>query len=218
MPATGRITELFPHVRQVFMVERYSYGPDGSLLGAVAVLGITSLAPGQAGPGDLLAYLRGHWAIEMHDYVRDVTFGEDTSRVSRAHQAKAAVPQHRHRDPAPAPGTEHRRAAARLPSRPMLAPAAAPRPHRTTDTDPKPRRGLNATIPPNQGQPFRRTYPGKPHMTSINTNQLPDPLNKGLTLQAPCLGTRLAWHVCRSMCGSRSRSLGRYRNLNGMGE
>jgi len=91
MPATERIAALFPHVRQVFLVERYSYGPDGTLLGAVAVLGITSMAPGQAGPGDLLAYLRGHWAIEMHHYVRDVCFGEDASRVSRAHQAKAAI-------------------------------------------------------------------------------------------------------------------------------
>jgi len=91
MPATALIAALFPHVRQVFLVERYSYGPDGELLGAVAVPGITSLAPGQAGPGDLLAYLRGHWAIEMHHYVRDVTLGEDASRVSRAHQAKAAI-------------------------------------------------------------------------------------------------------------------------------
>jgi len=70
MPATERITELFPHVRQVFLVERYSYGTDGSPLGAVAVLGITSLPPDQAGPGDLLAYPRGHWAIEMHHYIR----------------------------------------------------------------------------------------------------------------------------------------------------
>jgi DDE_Tnp_1-associated len=69
MPATARIAALFPHVRQVFLVERYSYGLDGNLLGAVAVLGITSLPPDQAGPGDLLAYLRGHWAIEMHHYV-----------------------------------------------------------------------------------------------------------------------------------------------------
>ena len=46
MPATERITALFPHVKQVFLVERYSYATDGSLLGAVAVLGITSLAPG----------------------------------------------------------------------------------------------------------------------------------------------------------------------------
>ncbi|HUY48330.1 MAG TPA: ISAs1 family transposase [Streptosporangiaceae bacterium] len=90
-PATERIRALFPHVSQVFLIERYSYGLDGNLLGAVAVLGITSLDPGQAGAGELLAYLRGHWAIEMHHYVRDVTFGEDASRVSRAHQAKAAV-------------------------------------------------------------------------------------------------------------------------------
>jgi DDE_Tnp_1-associated len=69
MPATEPIRALFPHVRQVFLVERYSYGPAGELLGAVAVLGITSLPADQAGPGDLLAYLRGHWAIEMHHYV-----------------------------------------------------------------------------------------------------------------------------------------------------
>jgi predicted transposase YbfD/YdcC len=91
LPPTGRIAALFPHVRQVFLVERYSYGTDGKLLGAVAVLGITSLPPGQAGPADLLAYLRGHWAIEVHHYVRDVVFGEDASRISRAHRAMAAV-------------------------------------------------------------------------------------------------------------------------------
>ncbi len=91
LPPAPRISELFPHVEQVFLVERYSYGTDGELLGAVAVLGITSLPPGQAGPADLLAYLRGHWAIEMHHYVRDVVFGEDASRIGRAHRAMAAV-------------------------------------------------------------------------------------------------------------------------------
>ena len=69
LPPTERIAALFPHVKQVFLVERYSYGTDGELLGAVAVLGITSLAPDQAGPGDLLAYLRGHWAIEVRHEV-----------------------------------------------------------------------------------------------------------------------------------------------------
>ena len=91
LPPTALIAALFPHVRQVFLVERHSYGPDGALLDAVAVLGITSLPPGLAGPGDLLAYLRGHWAIEMHHYVRDVCLGEDASRVRRAHQALAAI-------------------------------------------------------------------------------------------------------------------------------
>ena len=47
LPPTPLIESLFPHVVQVFLVERYSYGPDGELLGAVAVLGITSLSPDQ---------------------------------------------------------------------------------------------------------------------------------------------------------------------------
>jgi len=91
LPPTERISGLFPRVAQVLLVERYSYGTDGELLGAVAVLGITSLPPDQAGPGDLLAYLRGHWSIEMHHYVRDVVLGEDASRVGRAHRVMAAV-------------------------------------------------------------------------------------------------------------------------------
>jgi hypothetical protein len=91
MPPTERIRELFPHVRQVFLIERYTYGTDGQLLGSVAVLGITSLDPGQAGAADLLAYLRGHWSIEVHHYVRDVVLGEDASRIAGAHQAMAAV-------------------------------------------------------------------------------------------------------------------------------
>ena len=91
LPPTPRVSALFPHAGQLFLVERYSYDPDGNLLSAVAVLGITSLAPHQAGPGNLLAHLRGHWAIEMHHYVRDVCFREDASRVRDAHQAKAAI-------------------------------------------------------------------------------------------------------------------------------
>jgi len=65
----GHVLEKWPEVRQVFLVERYSYGTDGELLGAVAVLGITSLPPDHAGAADLLAYLRGHWAIEVRHEV-----------------------------------------------------------------------------------------------------------------------------------------------------
>ena len=64
LPATDLIRKLFPHVEQVFLVERYTYAPDGTLLSAVAVLGITSLTAAEAGPDALLAYLRGHWSIE----------------------------------------------------------------------------------------------------------------------------------------------------------
>jgi predicted transposase YbfD/YdcC len=46
------------------------------------VYGITSLTRAQAGAGQLLALVRGHWGIEnrLH-YVRDVTLGEDACRV-----------------------------------------------------------------------------------------------------------------------------------------
>ena len=91
LPPTGRILARFPQVKQVFLVERYSYGTDGEPLGAVAVPGITSLSSEQAGPGDPLVYLRGHWSIEMRHYVRDVVLGEDASRAGRPHRAMAAV-------------------------------------------------------------------------------------------------------------------------------
>lgn len=55
---------------------------------------ITSLTPAQAGAKDLLELSRTHWGIENRvHYVRDVTFGEDASRVRKgsAPQAMAAV-------------------------------------------------------------------------------------------------------------------------------
>jgi hypothetical protein len=55
---------------------------------------ITSLPPERAGPADLLRLSRVHWAIEnqLH-YVRDVTLGEDASRIrsGAAPQAMAAM-------------------------------------------------------------------------------------------------------------------------------
>jgi hypothetical protein len=55
---------------------------------------ITSLRPNEADPAELLQLSRGHWAIEnqLH-YVRDVTFGEDLSRIRSgvAPQAMAAL-------------------------------------------------------------------------------------------------------------------------------
>ena len=55
---------------------------------------ITSLSPTAASPHRLLELLRGHWSIEnsLH-YVRDVTFGEDRSRIrtGAAPQVMAAL-------------------------------------------------------------------------------------------------------------------------------
>jgi predicted transposase YbfD/YdcC len=58
------------------------------------VHGITSLSPQRAGPERLLELVRGHWGIEngLH-YRRDVTLGEDASRVRKggAPQIMAAL-------------------------------------------------------------------------------------------------------------------------------
>ena len=47
---------------------------------------VTSLPPEQADPPRLLQLNRGHWGIENRShYVRDVTFGEDRSRIRVGH-------------------------------------------------------------------------------------------------------------------------------------
>lgn len=91
LPVTPAIAGLFPHVAQVFLLERYIYDTDGKPLGAVAVLGITNLTPEQASPAALLAYVRGHWSIESLHWIRDVVLGEDDSRLSTAARAMAAL-------------------------------------------------------------------------------------------------------------------------------
>jgi predicted transposase YbfD/YdcC len=72
----------FPHVQQVFLVERHFYDLRWKPLSCQAVLGVTSLPARRADPQRLAALVRGEWSIENRDhYVRDVTLGEDRCRV-----------------------------------------------------------------------------------------------------------------------------------------
>jgi predicted transposase YbfD/YdcC len=74
---------VFPHAAQAIRITR-TRKRKGSAKRATreTVYAITSLTAAQAQPAELARYVRGHWHVEnkLH-WVRDVTMGEDLSRV-----------------------------------------------------------------------------------------------------------------------------------------
>ena len=109
MDAPEQVQALFPHVRQVFLIERYVTRKirrrkknsrkykSVTIRSAVAALCITSLSAREAAPEHLAAYVRGHWAIEnkIH-WVRDVTFREDYSQVRTGSRARVMATLRNH--------------------------------------------------------------------------------------------------------------------------
>jgi predicted transposase YbfD/YdcC len=60
----------FPHVSQVFLIERHVTDLHGQPISAVAALGVASPAPDQASPTDLAGYVREQWSIESLHWLR----------------------------------------------------------------------------------------------------------------------------------------------------
>ena len=89
---TSYMAPTWPYVAQVAELTRI-VTEQGQTRQEVVYL-ITSLSAAQATPLRLLELIRGHWHIEngLH-YVRDVTFGEDRSRLRTGHapQVMAAL-------------------------------------------------------------------------------------------------------------------------------
>ena len=71
----------FPHVSQVFLIERYVTGLDGQPVSAVAALGVASPEPEQADAADLARYVREQWPVESLHWLRDTLYQEDKSKV-----------------------------------------------------------------------------------------------------------------------------------------
>jgi len=71
----------FPHVHQVWLVERYVTDPAGTPISAVAALGVTSLDPDRADPARLAGLIRNHWGLEALHWLRDTVWREDHSRA-----------------------------------------------------------------------------------------------------------------------------------------
>lgn len=72
----------FPHVGQVFRIERTVTHCKSGRTHTETVYGLTSLSPRQADARRIGELARGHWEIEnrLH-WVRDVTYDEDRSQV-----------------------------------------------------------------------------------------------------------------------------------------
>ena len=76
----------FPHVGQVFLIERDVIDKKSARTSSEIALGITSCAPHQATPADILRVNRGHWAIENScHHVLDMTWDEDRCRIRTGH-------------------------------------------------------------------------------------------------------------------------------------
>ncbi|MFV2104959.1 ISAs1 family transposase, partial [Micromonospora sp. LOL_024] len=78
LPAPPRLP--FPHVNQVWLIERYVTGSDGKQ-SAAAQLGITSHTAEAASPDEIATFNRGQWTIEALHFIRDTCYREDHSRV-----------------------------------------------------------------------------------------------------------------------------------------
>jgi predicted transposase YbfD/YdcC len=71
----------FPHVSQVFLIERYVTGLHGRPVSAVAALGVASPKPDRADAASLARYVREQWSIESLHWIRDTLYQEDKSKV-----------------------------------------------------------------------------------------------------------------------------------------
>ncbi|MGH8549751.1 MAG: ISAs1 family transposase, partial [Methylococcales bacterium] len=75
----------FPHVGQVFLIEPESIEKKTARQSRETALGITSQTPHQASAQQVLAFNRGHWAIESTHYIIDWNYDEDRSRIRVGH-------------------------------------------------------------------------------------------------------------------------------------
>jgi predicted transposase YbfD/YdcC len=71
----------FPHVKQVFLVERTVTDLAGTPLSNVAILGVTSLSATRGTPALIAEAVRGQWKIEVLHWIRDTIYREDDSKV-----------------------------------------------------------------------------------------------------------------------------------------
>lgn len=71
----------FPHIGQVFLIERETTIKKTGECRRESALGMTSRTPQEASPQQVLHINRGHWTIESIHYIIDWNYDEDRSRI-----------------------------------------------------------------------------------------------------------------------------------------
>ena len=76
----------WPHLGQVFRIDRHVTALNGSHPRTEVVFGLTDLSPEQATAAQLGAWVRGHWGIEIQlHWERDWVYDEDRSQIRTGH-------------------------------------------------------------------------------------------------------------------------------------
>jgi len=73
----------FPHVGQVFLIERETPHKKSGKSTREIALGMTSRSRQEASPQRVLAVNRGHWIIESVHHIIDWNYDEDRSRICK---------------------------------------------------------------------------------------------------------------------------------------
>ena len=75
----------FPHVGQVFAIERRRIEKKTGKESTEIVYGLTDHTPDSADAARLLAFNRGHWGVEAHHYILDWNWEEDRCTIRTGH-------------------------------------------------------------------------------------------------------------------------------------
>ncbi len=71
----------FPHVAQVYRIEREITDKKTGITSLVTAFGVTSRSKKEASPKTILHKVRGHWSVEVSHYIIDWVFDEDRSTI-----------------------------------------------------------------------------------------------------------------------------------------
>ena len=75
----------FPHVHQVFKIERESISKKTGKVSSESIYGITSQSINQATPEQILADNRQHWSVESCHWMIDWNYDEDRSNIRKGY-------------------------------------------------------------------------------------------------------------------------------------